>query len=87
MQRLKNTASHNKKHLMYRTYIVTINDRKYALKIMGVGKQKVRFDLFIDYESILKYKDVGVEKILYLRHCISSNEPYPFGTRSVYDTL
>lgn len=65
LQRLKNTASHNKKHLMYRTYIVTINDRKYALKIMGVGKQKVRFDLFIDYESILKYKDVGVEKILY----------------------
>ena len=32
---------------------------------MGVGKQKVRFDLFIDYKSILKYKDVGVEKILY----------------------
>jgi len=65
LQRLKYTASHNRKHILYNTYIVTINGRKYALKIMGVGKQKVRFDLFIDYKSILKYKDVGVEKILY----------------------
>lgn len=65
LQRLKNTASHNKKHLMFNTYIVTINGRNYALKIMGVGKQKVKLDLFIDYESILNYKDVGVEKVLY----------------------
>ena len=65
LQRLKNTASYNKKHLMYKTFIVSINDRNALLKIMGVGKKKVKLDLFVDYEDILKYKDVGVEKILY----------------------
>lgn len=62
---LRNTAKRNKQFLMYKTHLVTINDKQYALKIMGIGAKKVRLDLFIDYESILENKDVGVEKILY----------------------
>ena len=65
IQRLRNTAQYNREHIKYKTFIAKVDGRNYAFKIMGVGNKAIRLNIFLDYEDILKNKEVGLEKILH----------------------
>ena len=62
---LINTALRNRKEILYKTFIIEVDNRKYFAKINGVGRKTIPCTIWIDYNDILNNKDVGIEKILY----------------------
>lgn len=55
LQELRNTARHNRKHLIGSTIIADICGSDYIVSIAGIGMKAVKMQLFIPYEDILKF--------------------------------
>ena len=63
---LKNSARHNRKHLIGSTIISNIDNSNYSLRIGGVGAKTIRLELFLSYEDILNYHNhKHLENVIY----------------------
>lgn len=65
IQRLKNTAFFNRKHLIKSSIIADVESGKHLFYVSGIGKDAVKLTVFVSYDSILKNKDKGLTEKLY----------------------
>ncbi len=65
IQRLRNTALHNRRKLIQSTVIANVDEKNTLFKISGIGKSTVKLTVFVSYDSILKNKDNGLTEKLY----------------------
>ena len=56
IQQLKNLINFKKSKIKYRTFNSSING-DYRVKIGGIGNKSIKFEIFIDYETLLKNKN------------------------------
>lgn len=56
IQELKNLINFKKSKIKYRTFNSSING-DYRVKIGGIGNKSIKFEIFIDYETLLKNKN------------------------------
>lgn len=65
IQRLRNTALHNRRKLIQSTVIANVDDKNTLFKVSGIGKDAVKLTVFVSYQDILKNKDNGLTEKLY----------------------